>query len=200
LDASVIQAILRQLEAGIEKGKLQTNAVPTLSPMPAEGLIARLKSIRQYEKSGVTITIEQVAIRNLVATSRFTREYKYNQIRGLVDLYHRFGLHLFQPAIVDFGNGKSSIVTPPVVEFTDGKYILIEGSTRATFCRDAGIASICCLVVRGVSDPLPSRTLDFSKVRVTGRLLATSRRYENFDYSKFRHIERTMHPLDSLDP
>ncbi|MET3910982.1 putative acylesterase/phospholipase RssA [Bradyrhizobium sp. S3.3.6] len=200
LDASVIQAVLHQLENQISTSKDAQTFRPTLRSTPSEALIARLKTIRQYEKHHVTITLEQVPVRDLVATSRFTREYKYNQIRSLVDLYHRFGLPLFEPAVVDFGNGKSSIVTPPVVEELDGKYILIEGSTRATYCRDAGIASFVCLVVRGVTDRLPSRTLDFNKVRVTGRLLAINKRYESFDYSHFRHIERTMHPLDSLNP
>jgi predicted acylesterase/phospholipase RssA len=198
LDAAVIQATLDQLETRIHHNANPVRPAPTLRSMAGEELIARLKSIRQYGKSGVTVTIEHIPVKELVATSRFTREYKYNQIRSLVDLYHRFGLQLFEPAVVDFGDNQSSIITPPVVEFTGGKYILIEGSTRATFCRDTGISSFACLVVRGVIDPLPSQTLDFSKVRVTGRLLETSKRYEKFDYSHFRHVERTMHPLDSL--
>jgi hypothetical protein len=127
-----------------------------------------------------------------------TREFKYNQIRHLVDIYRGLGLELFEPVAIQFANNQNSIVTPPVVEAVGDRFVVIEGSTRATFCRDEGIPSFKCIVVRNVADPTPSKTFDFDIVRITGRDLPVSERYEGFDYAHFRHIERAMHPIDGL--
>jgi hypothetical protein len=133
-----------------------------------------------------------------VSLTRFVREYKYRQIRHLIDLYKRLGITLFDPATVSLSTGEKSIVTPPVVEAAGGQFILVEGSTRATFCRDENVSAINCVVVRGVTDPLPSAPVPFKQVRVVGRTLDTGQRYERFNYSHFRSIERAVHPLDSL--
>jgi hypothetical protein len=155
--------------------------------------------VHQYANADeVKISVERISTKKLVATSRLVREYKYNQIRHLIDMYRRLGIEIFEPAAVQLPHGLITIVTPPVVEELGSDLILIEGSTRAIFCRDEGIESFKCLVVRGVSAPPPSRTYRFDRVRITGRALPVSERYEGFDYANFRHIERAMHPINSL--
>jgi hypothetical protein len=113
-------------------------------------------------------------------------------------MYKRSGIPLFDSAAVTLNTGEKSIVTPPVVEESGGQFILVEGSTRATFCRDEGISNINCVVVRGVTDPLPSTPVPLRQVRVVGRTLDTGQRYERFNYTHFRSIERSVHPFDSL--
>jgi hypothetical protein len=196
LDAGVVGAIFEKLDAQITE--LQTAPLPALVRVLDEEVIAPLRSVGQYANERVKIDLERIQVDRLVATSRLTREFKYNQIRYLVEMYRRLGLELFEPAAVELAGGFKSILTPPVVEEAGSDFVLIEGSTRATFCRDEGISSFKCVVVRGVSDPVPSRTYDFSKVRITGRELPASERYDGFEYAQFRHIERAMHPIDSL--
>jgi hypothetical protein len=198
LDAGVIKVAFDKIDSLVTSSGVDLT-VPFLVRVAAEEVINPLRFVGQYSKENVSIGIETVHVQQLAATSRFTREYKYNQIRYLIDMYRRLGFELFEPVAVQFANGLKSIVTPPVVEEAGGRFILIEGSTRATFCRDEGIPSFKCIVVRGVSDPVPSSTFDFSKVRITGRRLPVISRYEGFEYSQFRHIERAMHPIDSLE-
>jgi predicted acylesterase/phospholipase RssA len=197
LDAGVVSATLEKLENQIGTVQL-THEPPLLTRLPDSEIIQSLRRVGQYASEGVKLSIERVEIKQLVATSRLTREFKYNQIRRLVDLYRRLGLELFEPAAIQLENGQRSIVTPPVVEAAGDKFVLIEGSTRATFCRDEGVTSFKCVVARGVADPTPSRTYNFERVRITGRDLPASERYDGFDYAHFRHIERAMHPIDGL--
>ena len=196
LDASAVRTILDKLETQISQS--QKGPLPSLVKVSDEEVIKPLRGVGQYSGDKVNIAIERIDVDRLVATSRLTREFKYNQIGYLIDMYRRLGLELFEPAAVQLAEGRKSIVTPPVVEEVGGDFVLIEGSTRATFCRDEGILSFKCVVVRGVSDPVPSRTYNFSRVRITGRELPASERYDGFEYAHFRHIERAMHPINSL--
>jgi hypothetical protein len=173
--------------------------LPVFETCGQDLLLSRIKSVSQYSKPGVEISIENISLDRLVSLTRFVREYKYRQIRHLIELYKRLGVTLFNPTQVTLNTGKKSIVTPPVVEAAGNQFILIEGSTRATFCRDEGVSTINCVVVRGVTDQLPSTPVRFQQVRVVGSTLGPGQRYERFNYSHFRSIERGVHPLDSLD-
>lgn len=198
LDTSAIRAVLAQLDKLIKPYPTVLPPVPVFAADGHDLLLSRIKSVGQYSKSGVDVCIENIPIARLVSLTRFVREYKYRQIRHLIQLYGNLGIPLFDPAAVLLNTGESSIVTPPVVEESGGQYIVVEGSTRATFCRDEGASQIKCVVVRGVSDPLPSTPIPFKHVRVVGRTLAADQRYERFNYAHFRSIERSVHPLDSL--
>jgi predicted acylesterase/phospholipase RssA len=200
LDASSIYAVLEQLDRIIETSTPPPSPryVPKFEADGVDVLLSKIKSVGQYSKADVDVSIENVSIDSFVSLTRFVREYKYHQIRHLSQLYRQLGLPLFGPAIVQLDSGQSSIITPPVVEEAGGQYILIEGSTRAIFCRDEGVPQIKCVVVRGVKDPLPSVPVPFKQVRVVGRTLDTLHRYEQFNYAYFRSIERAVHSLDSL--
>jgi hypothetical protein len=198
LDASVIHAVLARLDEIIGPDPAVPLGVPVFRGDSHDLLLSRIRSIGQYSRPGADVSIENVSIERLVSLTRFVREYKYKQIRHLIQLYRNLGVPLFDPAAVLLNTGESSIVTPPVVEESGGEFILIEGSTRATFCRDEGITQFKCVVVRGVTDPLPSSPVPFRQVRVVGRTLGAEQRYEHFNYAHFRSIERGVHPLDSL--
>jgi len=198
LDASVIGAVLARLDALIEPYPTTPPPVPVFEAGGHDSLLARVKSVGQYSRPGIEVNVEKIPLDRLVSLTRFVREYKYRQIRYLIDLYKRLGIMLFDPAAVNLNTGEKSIVTPPVVEAAGDHFVLVEGSTRATFCRDEDVSEINCVVVRGVTDPLPSSPVPFRQVRVVGRTLNTAQRYERFNYSHFRSIERAVHPLDSL--
>jgi predicted acylesterase/phospholipase RssA len=186
LDASAIRAVLARLEALIKPCPM-TPPVPIFAGDGHDVLLARIKSVGQYSKPSVEVDIENIPLERIVSLTRFVREYKYSQIRHLIDMYKRSGIALFDAAAVSLITGEKSIVTPPVVEESGGQYILVEG-----------ISSIKCVVVRGVTDPLPSTPVPLKQVRVVGRTLDTTQRYERFNYAHFRSIERSVHPFDSL--
>lgn len=198
VDASVIGAVLARLDELIEPYPVTPPAAPVFGADSHDLLLDRIKSVGQYSKPGVTVNIERIPIEKLFSLTSFVREYKYRQIRYLIELYNTLGISLFDPAAVILNTGEKSIVTPPVVEESGGQFILVEGSTRATFCRDERISEITCVVVRGVGDPLPSTPVPFERVRVVGRTLDPEKRYKGFNYRHFRSIERSVHPFDSL--
>jgi hypothetical protein len=199
LDHPAIKSILSQLDR-----YLQINPDVAIRPALVAGsqdqLLEALRRVGQYAKAGVALTIENVPLTNMVSLTGFVREYKYKQIHHLINMYHRHDLRLFSPASVDLKDGKKSILTPPVVEESGGKFILIEGSTRATYCRDFGSpGEINCVVARNVKDLLPSEIIPFQQVRIVGRTLDPEDRYKGFDYKYFRAIENSVHAPHSLD-
>ena len=198
LHTAAIGAVLAQLEKLIEPYPTTTPARLELSAGGHELLLTRLQTVRQYSGPNIELSIENIPVEKLVSLAQFVREFKYRQIRHLVELYNQASISLFDPAIVTLDKGIESLLTPPVVEESGGQFILVEGSTRATFCRDEGIPQLKCVVVRGVTAPLPSKPFPFKQVRVLGRTLEPRQRYEHFDYSHFRSIERAVHPLNSL--
>jgi len=199
LDAPAIRSIVSLLDE-----KIQPTGAVTPRPSIVEGeqdrLLRSLKTVGQYAKTGVSLTLENVPVERMLSLTRFVREYKYKQIHHLIRLYSRNDLPLFASAYVSLSDGKKSILTPPVVEESGENFILVEGSTRATYCRDLGIPkAIRCIVARGVKDPLPSEVVPFRQVRVIGRTLQAGERYKGFNYGHFRSVENKVHPPESLD-
>jgi predicted acylesterase/phospholipase RssA len=158
-----------------------------------------LRRVLQYSSSRIEIELREVPISQLVSITKFVREYKYRQIEILESIYAGARLRAFGPARVLFGDKiQTTLVTPPVVEENGSEFILIEGTTRATFLRDRGAKSLLCFVVRGVSDALPAERVNFSRVRVVSKTLSADDRYPGFKYGRFRHIESAVRPLNSL--
>jgi hypothetical protein len=199
LDSPVIRSVLTLIEAYLEDGA-PSGAPPFIIPGAQDELLQFLGVVGQYAKTHVDLAIESIPLERMVSLTRFVREYKYKQMHHLIELYSKNNIPLFASASVRFQNGKHSILTPPVVEEAGGKFVLVEGSTRATYCRDSGAYdALKCVVVRGVKDPLPSEVVQFHQVRVVGRTLRAAERYSGFAYDNFRHIENSVHPLNSLD-
>lgn len=197
IHASAIDALYRCVCSLLPPATL-TLPIPSLVNDSQDNVLQLLKSVSQYGKVGVTLSFETVPLQNLASLTSHVREYKYRQIQHLIEYYRAKRLSLFQAGAVELGEGKRTIVTPPVVEHAGGKFVLVEGSTRATFLRDQGHDNMLCIVVRNLRDPLPSEPIDFSRVRIAGRSLDTDYRYEKLNYDLFRHIESKVHPLNSL--
>ncbi|RYG94696.1 hypothetical protein EON65_57095 [archaeon] len=198
LDSPVIRALNAQIEALLPPLTSASTGV-TIAATSADKLLKRLRTLPQYSRNGVRLSIETVPISRLVSLTKYVREYKSRQIGYLVKLYQESNIDLFQPAVVNLASGQQSIITPPVLEESGNELLIIEGSTRAVYCRDHGIERFAAVVVRNVTDPLPSAKVDFSRVRIVSKTLDPNQRYPDFSYSNFRHIESSVHPLDSLD-
>lgn len=153
-----------------------------------------ITKVSQYESHGVSIKPTFVETRNLNMISQYTRAYKYQQLKYLADRYKKAKVTPFKALSISLKDGSSSIVTPPVVEETPNGLVAIEGNTRATYCLQNGVNKFFCLLVKGVSELPPGVPWPLKEVKVVERTLTPEERMDNFDYGRFRHIERAIHP------
>lgn len=168
---------------------------PQIEAHDAEDVISKLRrGVHQYSSPNVDLEVSVVNTNDLFLMTPFARAFKYRQIRLLFQEYQRVGVAPFQAMSVRLTSKEYSIVTPPVVEIHDIGPVVVEGTTRATFCRDNHIQGFHCIQVTGVRDPLPGNPVPIDQVSVAGRSLTPAERMENFNYNHFRHIERAVHP------
>lgn len=150
--------------------------------------------VSQYKPATVRIEKALVPTNKLFMISRFTRGYKYQQIVYWRDLYKKNRIDLFSPFTIKLKNKSVTIATPPIVEQHGDMYVVVEGNTRATYCARNNIKRFPCLLVKGVTEALPASPVPINDVLVSRRTLAPEERMPGFDYARFRHIERAMHP------
>lgn len=197
-DFPMIDSLAARLQNIVTAEALNANQLQ-LTPGSQDRLFSRLHDVSQYRAPSIKMSVRSVPLTSLVSLTRYVREFKYRQIHWLAELFKRQGFDLFEPVTLDFGSGKESIITPPVVESAGDKFVLIEGTTRAAYCRDLGLDQITAVVVEGVADPLPGELkIPIKWVRMVGRLLSVGDRYNNMTRSHFRSIEKSVHPLNSL--
>lgn len=168
---------------------------PVIRKYPDTEVCKILKAcVSQYKAQGITIRPTQVKTRELMVISRYTRAYKYKQVEYLEKWYRHARVQPFKALRIILQDGTISIMTPPVVERTPHGLVVIEGNTRATFCLQNRLDEFFCLLVEGVSDPLPSVPCLIKDVKISEMTLSPSDRMDAFDYGRFRHIERAVHP------
>jgi len=121
-------------------------------------------------------------------------EIAMEQISSLLQTYTNNQFELFEPLAVSLQEGKQTIITPPVVEkISAHQYVVIEGNTRAFYCRWNDIPRFRCIVVQNVGKPLPADPIDLRYVRVVTRRMPREQRMKNFKSQYFRHIEGAVH-------
>lgn len=169
-----------------------------LRPIEPNTLFTALQNIPQYNKAGVTFELAEVNIADFVYVTRYVRGYKYRQVNQLFDLFRINNVPFFKPAKIVFPSGKESLVTPPVVEEHGGRYHVIEGNTRLTFALRNGMTKMWCVIVHGVSDPIPSSgRFTYNWMLITDKETVGKDRFENFNQTHFRQIERGVRPPDT---
>lgn len=191
--AYAARALLQSLPSSWKKDN--RGYLPRLRRFQEPKVIETLReNVAQYKGAKITIIPKTVKTSELQLISRYTRAYKYRQVYYLANCYKRARIVPFRTMAVQLQDSTLSIVTPPVVEETESGLVVIEGNTRATYCHRQNIDDFFCLLVRGVTDPLPSIPCPIQDVSVTERSLSPENRMNSFDYSRFRHIERAVHP------
>ena len=172
---------------------------PLLQPADQTVLSARLReNVQFYREPGVTLTIEEVDLSKVFLISRYVRAFRYKQIQSFVAHYKEQGLELFTPAQVPLHGGGFSLVTPPVVEETNSKFVALEGNTRFLYCFNNGISKIKAVVVRGVKAELPGKPVPLKQVRITTIKHPPGERMVGYNHGLFRDIERAVRPLPAV--
>jgi len=172
---------------------------PRLQPADPTVLLNLLRNnVQFYRDPGVTLAIEEVQISKVFLISRYVRAFRYKQIQSLLDHYLEQELELFTPAQVPLHGGQFSLVTPPVVEETDSKFVALEGNTRFLFCFNNGISKIKAVVVRGVKAELPGKPVPLKQVKITTIKHPPGERMVGYNHGLFRDIERAVRPLPTI--
>jgi hypothetical protein len=193
VDGAAVRALLSLLPpAGHGDGEVYTPALQPLEPVSVVELLK--KGVSQYRPAKVKLQPTTVRTRKLSLLSSYTRAYKYRQIERLSQLYAEIDCEPFSTAAVKLRSGKLSILTPPVVEMSDDEPVVIEGNTRATFCRETHVNEYHCIAVEGVADSLPGTPVGIDKITISERSLSQDERTSDFQQVRFRPIERATHP------
>jgi predicted acylesterase/phospholipase RssA len=175
-------------------GKGRANSVNYLEP---EILLRRLReNVQFYRDPTVSLQVEEIDVSKVCLISRYVRAFRYQQIGSLIEEYRRAKLKLFEPAQIPLLGGDFSIVTPPVVEQSDGVFIALEGNTRFLHCLNNGIQNVYGVVIRGVRAELPGKPTPLKQVRITSRKHLPEERIVGFNHGLFRDIERAVRPLE----
>ena len=192
-------AVLADIDTQLKNYNLTfkpTSASPKISQTSETELINKLTSTNgpsAYQQVGVTMGMEDVPLARSCSISMSSRVYRFRQIDHLISLLSKNGIPLFDPATVEFANGGRSLITPPVVEERGGRYVFIEGNTRALHAICRGESKIRALVVRGVTTDLPATSVDFDQVFMCRLKLPAAWRQIDWDYNAFRNIEAAVH-------
>jgi len=190
-DSPVI-AMLRDRAVG--SGQPGPHPLPRIEKAEPEDVRILLKRhVAQYAPDSVAIHFKKVAVRDLMTITKYVTGFKYTQVGTLFEAYRASGLRLFEPGRILMGNGKSTLITPPVVEVHGQKQLVIEGTTRITYSHRNGIDELWVFLVEGVSAAMPSsKQFGLDEMLISDLELEGSSRYDGFDRRLFRSIERAV--------
>ena len=197
IDSELIKSWIVKLKKQFGDNNSKTSPV-LIKKVNQDIIIKRLRNDAIYEHADFefeTIKLEDISFMN-----PYIRALKYKQIEVLFELYTSQKLDPFSPATLIFKNKKESLVGPPVVELRNGKYYLIEGNTRCVYAYKHGIKELQMLVVKNVEAPIPCDTkieYQVSKILISDREITRKKRYKDFDYTLFRHIEECLRPHET---
>ena len=163
-------------------------------------LISLLKEgVHQYNDPGVTIKMQAVSLKReselpVRMIVRRVRSFKYRQVEYLASLYNQYNIPFCKPADILADGEYVSTVTPPVLEEWGDDLIAIEGNTRLFYLNRNGWDSIHCLVVKGVTHPLPGRPVYPHEALLSTYHLPSNERISGFMHEHFRSIEGAVRP------
>jgi len=200
LDFPVINSLSRTLYNTIEKSRRgnltppRQYRAPTLKKIEEGDVITLLRRVIQYGDRDIEIRMEKLNVTRLQSLTRYVKGYKFRQIGKLIEMYNEKNVPLFYPAKLIYDNDKESIITPPVIEKHNNKYILIAGLTRALYCYRNNINDIYAFVVENVKAPLPAKRPnpdDFrlNHISICDKKIPENIRYIDLNRQHFRKIE-----------
>lgn len=189
-DYKVISLLLESIQKNISSTPPKKLIIEKMEP---EVLFKYLRNVSQYNSIDIKLSIETVNIEELIFITQYVRGYKYRQIAYLYDLYKDYNVPLFENAKLILNNNDYTLITPPVIELIGDKNYVIEGNTRLLYAYKHGLKELNCIVVRGVTQTLPSSgRFGIKEVILSDKEVIGEDRYDKFDYSSFRKIESSV--------
>jgi hypothetical protein len=174
--------------------------LPEIVGIGEEVFVDALKrGIQQYRAETVKISFKEVEISRIKVVSTCVKEFKYKQMERFRECLNDLGLPFCGLIGVRLKSGKISPITPPVLEVSGESLVSVEGHTRIMLFRMSGASSLPCIVVSGVTEPLPAVPRDPIYSRIVSHHVSPSQRMLRHNYDFFRKIENAMHLENSLD-
>lgn len=158
-------------------------------------MIKKLKSVSQYSKS--SICFKKVNIEDLCFMHDFVYGYKYRAMDELFLLYNNANLEIFSPAEFILAEGKSSIITPPIVECHGDEYVVISGLTRLFYAYKQNIKEVLLAIVYNCTDSTPADgRYKVSELRIKDTPLDLEEQSIR-NYQNYRFIEQALRPANT---
>lgn len=163
-----------------------------LQKVDALFMINKLKLVKQYESS--IIYFKRINIEDLYFMHDFVYGYKYRAMDELIRLYNKANLEVFHPAEFVLANGKTSLITPPIVEKHDDKLIVISGLTRLFYAYKQNINSVVVAVVEDCNEDTPTEgRYRINELRIKDSPLELQEMQKK-NYQHYRFIEQALRP------
>ncbi len=191
-DAPVLSSLWSLIAGQSAKASDAPPAPLPYAECPPGELFERLRRVSQYRHA--KFNMEQVQLTPaLLVVQQAVKEYKALQIQQLVKEFKEASCALFAPQKVLFPDGSDSILTPPVLERTGDKLVVIEGNTRVFHCYWHGESPISAVVVENVEALLPAKPYSLSDLKLTSATRTLTDNFRDIDRSLFRRIEEAVH-------
>lgn len=163
-----------------------------LQKVDALFMINKLKLVKQYDSS--IIYFKRINIEDLYFMHDFVYGYKYRAMDELIRLYNKANLEVFHPAEFVLANGKTSLITPPIVERHEDKLIVISGLTRLFYAYKQNINSVVVAVVEDCDEDTPTEgRYRINELRIKDSPLELQEMQKR-NYQHYRFIEQALRP------
>lgn len=166
-----------------------------LRKIDVDVMVQKLKTVAQYQQS--TITFRKVSVHELCFMHDFVYGYKYRAMDELVTLYGNASLEVFSPAEFVLADGKTSIITPPIVELHDGEMVVISGLTRLFYAYKQNVTEVIVAIVEDCEDETPANgRFKVNELRIKDSPLDFEDRLKR-QYRHYRYIEQALRPCNT---
>lgn len=195
-DFSTIRVLYERFQSLSPIGEQRQSKIE-MKEIASEKLFDLLRKVKQYSGAKTKFEIRKINVSDLTFLTKFNKGYKFRQIETIFELYNEWGIELFKPTELQFSNGLTSIVTPPIVEeYDDGTKIVIEGNARLIYGFKNGNHQMHCVVIKNINGMVPSDgRFKPHEVLITDLDKKGKDRYLNFKGEQFRRIEAEVHNI-----
>lgn len=158
-------------------------------------MISKLRTVSQYKTS--IISFKKINIEKLFFMHDFVYGYKYRAMDELIRLYNKANLEVFSPAEFVLADGKTSVITPPIIECHDGQFVVISGLTRLFYAYKQKIKEVIVAVVEECQEETPAKgRYKVCELHIKDSPLELED-IQKRNYQHYRFIEQALRPSGS---
>lgn len=195
IESKLVEAFITSLKTKQFKSYYVALAAISLHKIDAVSMISKLKLVSQYQTS--IISFKKINIEELFFMHDFVYGYKYRAMDELVRLYDKAKLEVFSPAEFILADGKTSIITPPIIESHNNQLIVISGLTRLFYAYKQNIKEVVVAIVEGCQEETPTEgRYTIKELHIKDSPLEMEDMQKR-QYQHYRFIEQALRPSGS---
>lgn len=139
---------------------------PHLRKETEQSILDRMHKITFYRNA--EFEFKEVCVEDVTPVSSFVETFKFRQAHEIIEIYRRQVVPKFQPMSIQFANGKTSTILPPILEEKNEKLYVAEGHSRLYFLwRQEPKTRVRVIVVKGVNQGFTTTPTKWDKVVLT---------------------------------